>query len=155
MGFPNPPVKLELDHRFLRKSPEESALATRLMLEQRDLLKTKTAAISRTSIRQERRGEDGKRHECRGAIILRYQRRTERVDEAILRFLSEAASRSIVILRVLASSAVIRVRAFPFSRVLFGDAPVRHETCAFTRPTYFSEGNEHVHRNSRENGTRP
>jgi len=91
MGFPNPPVKLELDHRFLRKSPEESARATRLMVEQRDLLKTKKAAISRTSIRQERRGEDGKRHECRGAIILRYQRRTERVDEAILRCLSEAA----------------------------------------------------------------
>jgi hypothetical protein len=61
------------------------------MVEQRDLLKTKTAAISPPSIRQERRGEDGKRHECRGAIILRYQRRTERVDEAILRFLSEAA----------------------------------------------------------------
>jgi hypothetical protein len=58
--------------------------------------------------------EDGKRHECRGAIILRYQQRTERVDEAILRFLSGAASRSIVILRVLASSAVIRVRAFLF-----------------------------------------
>jgi len=46
------------------------------MVEQRDLLKTKTAAISGTSIRQEQRGEDGKRHECRGAIILRYQRRT-------------------------------------------------------------------------------
>jgi hypothetical protein len=28
---------------------------------------------------------------ARGAIILRYQQRTERVDEAILRFLSEAA----------------------------------------------------------------
>ena len=31
------------------------------------------------------------------AIILRYQQRTERVDETILRFLSEAASRSTVI----------------------------------------------------------
>lgn len=41
--------------------------------------------------RQEQRGEDRKRHECRGAIILRYQQRTERVDEAILPFLSEAA----------------------------------------------------------------
>jgi hypothetical protein len=33
----------------------------------------------------------GSGNECRGAIILRYQQRTERVDEAILRFLSEAA----------------------------------------------------------------
>ena len=63
MGFPNPPVKLELDHRFLRKSPEESARATRLMVAQRDLLKTKTAANSRTSI------EDG----ALGGELLNYE----------------------------------------------------------------------------------